>query len=164
MAQIRNIKGGKELQAMLNSLPVKIERNILRSALRQGANVLRDEARANVNDVSGDLSRSIKTKVRAKRGEVTATVVAGDDKAFYAHMVEFGTDAHVITAGEKGVLDVPGHATATVNHPGAQAAPYMRPAMDTKTSQAIQAVGEQIRKRLTKEGLNAPPGLEVDDV
>lgn len=51
----------------------------------------------------------------------------------------------------------------SVHHPGAQPKPFMRPAIDEKQGEAIRAVGEQIRKRLTKEGINTSDGLEVDD-
>lgn len=160
---LTNFKGGKELQDMLNTLPAKLERNVMRSALRQGANVIRDAARDNINDRSGALSKSVRVRTRARRGEVTATVTAGSKDAYYAHMVEFGTSPHDIPAADGSALDVAGNPRANVEHPGAAPHPFMRPAIDEKQGEAIRAVGEQIRKRLTKEGLSAPAGLEVDD-
>lgn len=181
MADFKNIKGGKELQAFLDQLPAKVEQNILRSALRQGAKVIAEEAKANAPVKDGDLRRSIKVSVRVQRGVVTAKVKAGDEKAWYAHFVEFGTRPHLISVSED---SRPGRMTrrgfkpyslktlnkmmkngslkigqnfvgASVSHPGAQAKPYMRPALDTKTDEALKAIGEQIKKRLTKQGLNA---------
>ena len=160
---LTKFKGGKELQDMLNTLPAKIERNIMRSALRAGAAVIRDAARANINDRSGGLSKSVRVSTRARRGEVTATVKAGNKEAFYAHMVEFGTLAHDIPAAKGSALNVAGQPRASVEHPGAAPHPFMRPAVDEKQAEAIRAVGEQVRKRLTKQGLNTPDALEVDD-
>jgi hypothetical protein len=52
---------------------------------------------------------------------------------------------------------------SSVNHPGARAKPFMRPALDSKSSEAIRAVGRKIGERLTKQGINNAPALEVDD-
>lgn len=158
---LSKFKGGKELQDFLNTLPAKVENNILRSALRQGANVIKAEAKANINDDTGDLSRSVRVKTSSKGGLVKAKVEAKDHKA---HWVEFGTEPHMITPKEKeGALGVNGRVVSAVNHPGAKPYPFMRPAADSKTNEAVVAVGNQIRKRLTKEGINTPAGLEVDD-
>lgn len=186
---LTKFKGGKELQDLLNTLPAKMERNVMRSALRAGAAVIRDAARENINDDTGALSKSVRVSTRARRGEVTATVKAGNKKAFYAHMVEFGTAPHLIEArdedrptrktrkGEKkvsigtmnrmikqGSLKIGENFIGpVVMHPGAAPKPFMRPAIDQKQDEAVRAVGEQIRKRLTKAGINAPAGLELDE-
>ena len=39
------VQGLKELHTMLQQLPVRIEKNIMRGAIRAGANVYRDAAR-----------------------------------------------------------------------------------------------------------------------
>jgi hypothetical protein len=39
----------------------------------------------------------------------------------------------------------------------------MRPALDSKSGAALVAVGEAIKRRLTKEGINASD-VEVDEV
>lgn len=163
MAEYKSIKGGAELQAFLDQLPAKLEANIMRSALRQGANVIRDQAKANVPVKSGDLRDSIKISTRSKRGVVSASVKAGNRKAWYAHIIEFtGAVPHKIKAKGKGWLAFGGFFGKSVQHPGMKAKPFMRPALDARSSAAIQATGDQVRKRLTKEGLNAP-GIEVDD-
>lgn len=162
---LTKFKGGAELQAMLNTLPAKIEKNILRSALRQGANVMKDAAKAqltaNGNVETGELLKSIKVKTRTKRGQVTATIETGDRKA---HWIEFGTEPHEITPRKPGgALSFGDTTVQSVQHPGTKPQPFMQPAVDSKTNEAILAIGEQIRKRLTKEGINTPAGLEIDD-
>jgi HK97 gp10 family phage protein len=150
------IKGGKELHDFLQQLPVKMEKNIMRSALRAGAKVIADEAKANVPVKDGDLRDSIRVSTRAKRGQVTASAKAGNKKAFYWHFVEFGTAAHTIKAKNGKSLFFNGSNVRSVRHPGARAKPFMRPALDSKSTEAIRAVGAQIGKRLNKLGLNAP--------
>jgi HK97 gp10 family phage protein len=164
------VKGLSELQAALDSLPAKIEANIMRGALRAGANVIRAEAKALVPHQSGTLADSIRTAVSLRRGTVTASVRAGGRgkngkaSAYYAHMVEGGTKAHIIKARPGSALNLGGTAVMSVQHPGAKARPFMRPAFDSRQQQAVEAVREYIRTRLaTKHGIDVPgPGNEND--
>ncbi len=141
--------------AMLSALPEKIEKNIMRGALRAGAKVIMDEAKRNVPIKSGDLRKSLRLSTNSKKGVVTATVKAGSKKAYYWRFVEFGTAAHVIHAKKDGALVFGGIFSKLALHHGARAKPFMRPALDTQANVAIQAVGDTIKKRLTKEGVNA---------
>jgi HK97 gp10 family phage protein len=162
-----NIKGGAELQQFLNQLPAKVERNIMRSALRAGAKVIEQEAMSNLFDAgaidSGDLARSLRVETEARRGRVKASVKAGDRKAWYWRFVEFGTAAHTIKGKNGKRLYFDGIFARSVVHPGARAKPFMRPALDSKHAEAIRAVGRKIGQRLTKHGINNAPALEVDE-
>lgn len=160
---LTNLKGGAELQAFLSSLPAKVEQNIMRGALRAGAKVIAEEAKNNVPVKSGDLRDSIRVGTRAKRGQVTASVKAGNKKAYYYNFVEFGTAAHEIKPKDAKSLFFAGMFGDLIAHPGNRAKPYMRPALDSKSNEAIEAVGRAIGKRLTKEGINQSGGLEVGD-
>jgi HK97 gp10 family phage protein len=150
MAEI-HVKGLAELSKFLDALPVKIEKNIMRSALRQGAKVIQQQAIANVPVQSGELRKSLKIGTRVRGGTVTAAVKT---KVFYAKFVEFGTKAHFITARKKGWLSFGGIFAKSVQHPGSRPRPFLRPALDAMAGAAVIAVGEQIKKRLTKEGLD----------
>jgi HK97 gp10 family phage protein len=157
----QTIVGGRQLDAMLQSLPVKVEKNILRAALRAGAAVFREQAKANAPVESGALRRSIKVSVDSKSGRVTAKLKAGGKLAPHAQLVEFGTKPHTITAKKDSGLTVGGNIVSSVDHPGAKPHPFLRPAFDTKPPAAIAAVGAKIRERLTAEGLNvAAPEAE----
>jgi HK97 gp10 family phage protein len=152
-----NVKGLRELNALLQSLPVKIERNILRAAMRQGAKVIADQARANVpvaapsdrnreryGGYAGALRDSIRVGGRSQRGRVTAYIRAGGTKTkggadvFYAHWVEYGTRPHA--NGKRGF------------HPGARPHPFLRPAADTAQADAVVAVGKWVYRRLETRG------------
>lgn len=159
---LKNIKGGRELQEMLNTLAPKLERNIMRGALAAGAKVILAEAKNNVPIKSGELRNSLRVSTRARKGQITASIKSGNKKVWYSRLVEFGTAAHTISA-KNGSLSFGGFFAKSVDHPGARAKPYLRPALDSKSNDAIKEVGAYIGKRLTKQGLNAP-SLEVDDV
>lgn len=156
MADHRNISGGKALDDALKTLSAKIEKNILRSALRQGANVFKAEVRDNIRVDSGDLRRSVRVTTKSKGGRVTAAVRVGNKRAWYGPMVEFGTKPHKILPKKKGALVIGQTRAMAVDHPGARPHPFMRPAFDSKPDAAIAVVGAQIRKRLTAEGINVP--------
>lgn len=146
-----NVKGLAELDKLLKELPAKVEGNIMRGAMRAGAKVFEDRAKQMVPVKSGQLRDSIKVSTRSKRGRVSATVTAGGKKAFYAHMVEFGTARHFIKPKSRKSLFFAGMAKEVVDHPGATAKPFMRPALDGGQAEAVNAAADYIRKRLAKE-------------
>ncbi len=153
MASSVEIKGLAELHKTLQDLPAKIERNVLRGGLRAGAKVMEVAAKAQVPVKHGDLRQSIRVSMRvsSKTGTVRAQVKAGDKKAWYAHLVEFGTARHWIKPKNRKSLFIAGLMKEIVDHPGARAKPFMRPAFDGKWRQAIDAMADYIRTRLPKE-------------
>lgn len=155
------ISGGRQLDDFLKTLSTKVERNIMRSALRQGANAFKDAVKANIPVDSGALRRSVRVSTKAKGSRVTASLRVGNKRAWYGHMVEFGTAAHQILPKNAKALAIAGVAVRSVDHPGAAPRPFMRPAFDSKGAAAVQAVATQIRARLTAEGINVP-APEVD--
>ena len=155
-----HVKGLSALNDFLQQLPVRLEKNIMRSAMRQGAKVMQRQAIANVPVKSGALKKSIKIGTRVRGGRVTAAVKT---KLFYAKFVEFGTASHNIAAKQNGWLSFMNIFAKSVDHPGSRPRPFLRPAMDATAGAAVVAVGEQIKKRLTKEGLNVADILVEGD-
>lgn len=156
------ISGGRELDDLLQTLAPKMHRNINRAGLRAGAVVFREEVRANVPVASGDLKKSVRITTRARGGQVSASVKIGNSKAWYAHLVEFGTRPHIIKAKPRSGLDVNGTVRREVSHPGSQGKPFVRPAVDSKFPEAVKAVENKIRQLLNKQGLNSPAPLPSD--
>lgn len=156
MADDQAIHGGRELDAFLQQLPVKVEKNILRAALRAGAIEFRQEARQNVPVDEGELRASIRATTRFKRGTVYVSVKAGGRRAPHWHWVEFGTAPHKIKPKRQDALAFGNTIAREVDHPGGRPKPYMRPAFDSGQRAALAAVAAKIRERLTKEGINAP--------
>jgi HK97 gp10 family phage protein len=174
-----SVKGLAELNTFLQQLPERLQKNVLRGALRVGANVIKAQAQANVpvsppnsenarlyGDYEGALRDSIRLSVSAKGGKVIASVKAGGKKGkadvFYATWVEFGTAAHRIVAKGGKALGLSGHPVKVVMHPGAKPKPYMRPALESQAQAAVVAAAEYMKTRLaTKEGLAAAADVEI---
>lgn len=161
MLEVR-INGLDALNRALDELPAKLQANILRGAMRAGAKVVERAVKDAAPVRTGKLRDSVRTSSRLDRrtGQVVATVKAGGSggkrAAYYAHMVEFGTQAHDIKPQDAKSLFIAGLFGELVHHPGATARPFMRPAMDATQSAAALAVAEYCRTRLTREGLDAP--------
>lgn len=165
MAELTYISGLKELNELLQQLPANIEKNVMRGAVRAGSVVFMDKAKENAPVQDGDLKKSIKVKTRSKRGKVSATVQAGDKKAFYAHMVEFGTASYYEGSGNKSKkqpykinsksgknsLKYGNVYAKSVTHKGNRPQPFMRTALDAGQVDAIQAVADYILNRLPTE-------------
>jgi HK97 gp10 family phage protein len=152
----QNIAGGRELAELLQTLPVKMEKNIMRGALRAGAAVLREEVKRNAPVATGALRDSVRISTRARKGQVSASVKVGNSIAWYAHLIEFGTRPHVITAKPGSALNVNGTEVKKVKHPGIVGRPFIRPAVDHQLPAALAAVTARVRQRLTKQGINVP--------
>lgn len=179
------VTGLDKLQNFIDTLPLKIERNVLRGALRNGIKVPYAAAKQNcpVGPPSatgarlyklyeGALRDSIRITTKSKGGTVTASVIAGGRNkkngasVWYGHLIEFtGARAHEIHAKDQGALLVGGLFLHDVNHPGMVAKPFMRPALDTNASAAVVAAAEYMKHRLaTKEGLDtADIDIDADD-
>jgi HK97 gp10 family phage protein len=155
-ANEETIVGGRALDDFLQQLPVKVERNIMRAAMRAGANEFKKGAQDAAPVDDGDLRASIRVTTRSKKGTVYASVKAGGKKAPHWHWVEFGTAAHKIKAKPQHALAFNGTTLREVDHPGARAQPFMRPTFDARAAAAIAATAAKIRERLTKEGINVP--------
>lgn len=177
------IKGLSDLQKALDTLPAKIEQNVMRGALRAGAKLIQGEARQLVpigapsarnaaiyGGRRGLLQESIRIKTRARQGTVTSKVVAGGKvkgggDAYYGFMVEkTGAKPHIIKARKGGKLSFGGGVHSSVAHPGFKAHPFMVPAFDSKGHQAVVAASDYIRTRLAdKHGIDVAPPLEEGD-
>ncbi len=151
-----HIKGLSDLNNFLQQLPVKLERNVLRNSLRAGMNVVKPAAQARIHNVSGLLAAGLKVGTRARGGTVTATLKATGKHRSIAHLVEFGTRAHMIMPKDHdGSLSFLGRFFKSIQHPGALAHPFMRPALDQQANAAVVAAAEYMKQRLaTKHGLD----------
>lgn len=155
MSEETHVTGLAELQKFLDSVPVKLEKNILRGALRAGMSTVKPIAQSNIHNVSGQLAKGLKIGTRIRSHTVTANLKATGPHRSIAQLVEFGTRAHNIAAKFGGWLSFMNVFRKEVAHPGARPRPFMRPALDAQAGAATVAVGEYIKKRLaTREGLD----------
>lgn len=164
MAEIR-IEGLEELRARMAGVSDRLVKNVLRSGLRKGANVVRSQARANFNGAVGpnELTGALRASIRVTQRRGTPTrvvfnVVAGSltaaqkkrfgaDAAYYALWVEKGhinrKAGQALRGSKAGVLAA--RAASTNNTP---AHPFMRPAIEAKAREAIDIVVQDIGARL----------------
>lgn len=133
--------------AKLAKLPPKA-RDAIKIALEQGAQQIMARQKALAPHDEGVLIDSIKVK-RGDRitgkgkdrktikgdPELTVNVTAGDDKAFYARMVEFGTSPH-INEGQ-----FPG-----TQNPGRRATPFFYPGYRAERKSVKSRISRAIRK------------------
>ncbi len=162
------VNGFKELDEALKQFAPKLEGAIIRGGLRAGTSVFLKRARQFVPIKSGALRRSLRIRTSSKKGQLTATLVAGGKEAFYAGMVEFGTAPHLIVARnqqDRNVAAKVNRATDNgakalsfgstiveqVQHPGSAPRPFMRPALDGGEQEALEAMGAYIMNRIEKE-------------
>ncbi len=154
MSDTVHVNGLADLQKLLDTLAPKIERNVMAGALRAGVKPILAQAIKNLgsSNKTGELRDSLKIGNRTRGGTVTAVVKT---KVFYAKFVEFGTAAHVIAGKNGGWLKFGGGFMRSVDHPGAKARPFLRPALDGQAQNAVMTAAEYMKKRLaTKNGLD----------
>ena len=150
-----NVKGLSELAKFLDELAPKLQKNIMRQALRAGMKPVQEDAKAHVAVASGLLQKGLKISTRIKGGTITASLKATGKHAYLARWIEFGTAAHRINPKKAKALSIGGGFAEGVDHPGSKAHAFMRPALDARAQDAVIAVAEYIKERLsTKEGLD----------
>ena len=160
MATETHIKGLAELQKFMDQLAPKIERNVMRGALRAGAvKELLPEAQANLMSAgavrTGALIAGLKVGTRSRGGTVTAYVKAGGKHGFLARWIEYGVKPHDIVAKAGGMLAFLGIFARAVRHPGFAGRPFLRPALDRSGGAAVNETARYMREKLaTKHGLD----------
>lgn len=146
-----DIKGAQEIERILKQMPIKYERRIAKNALRAAARVIRNEAKRRVPVDTGNLKKSI--SVVTLPGRIPAVAVTNKrgkgekNDGWYAHLVEFGTKPHsTAKGGRKAGLS----ALDARVHPGTPARPFLRPALDNKSAEAIQIIADATGKALAR--------------
>lgn len=145
------VLGLAALDKLLKELPAKLEGTVVRGGLRAGASVLQKAARELAPVRTGALRKSIKVSTGIRNGRVFSRVRAGGADAYYAHMVEFGTAAHIIKGKRGGWLNIGGRFALSVNHPGSMMKPFMRTAVDGFQGDAVAAMADYLRERTPRE-------------
>jgi len=136
--------------------------------LRAGAKPVADLLRDNLAKLggSGKGAASVRVGTNSRNGVVKAIIKAGSKEAWYLGWVERGTKPHLIKPRRRKSLFIAGLMREVIEHPGAKPKPFMRPALDQRRDEALQAMGTYARKRLAnKHGIDLPdPDVSPDDV
>lgn len=173
------VTGGKEIAAYLTAFPKNLQRGAMRSGARAAANQIAPEAKIRAK---GRIANSI--KVGSSRvnqdGSVSIRVYVDERKGsigFVGYFQEYGVRPHLIarTGSKEGRVSIrkANDGTGTIqggvmkigddfvsgiiSHPGHAASPFMRPALDAKAKQAIEAFADQVQNYIYgKTGLLTP--------
>ena len=161
------VTGLDELQKQLEEFPVKIEKNIMRGAIRAGLMPIIKEAKALCPVKSGALQKSIRIKFRNRSqqyGWIRGVISAGNFDAWYAHIIEFGSGSFYEGSGTKSKkapyeikprgaksLFFAGLMREQIVHPGVHPVAFMRKAVDRKTQEGLEAFKAYLAERIPKE-------------
>ncbi len=182
------LKGGPELLRLLDELPKNLERNVIRGGLRAGAKVIQQHAKANVPVRTGQLKRTIGIGTRAEGAKLSSYIKLRGKGSYLGVFVEYGVAPHLISVSNaympvretrhgprpvsigkmnkmlrRGNLKIGENFVGpVVMHPGHAAKPFLRPALDQKAEEAVNAMGAYIAHRVQIGDLRAP-ALEVDE-
>lgn len=175
MAMQVRVEGLKEIKQVLDRLPSQLQKNVLSSANRAGAQVIRQEA---IIALSGRGVVDAQSKVIIKKSkysteEAPMVLVGNRNENYELGILERGSGAHEIEAievkrtrqeqagakrktkrtGKKVLADVgKGLFFGTkVKHPGFLAKPWLRPAFDTKKADAVKKMAETLQKGIERE-------------
>lgn len=159
------VQGLDALRARLNGLPDKLVKGAIKSGLRQAANIVKAQARANFNTGDGpsELSGALKASIRVtpRRGtpnRVVFNVVAGEltkaqskkfgaNSAFYALWVEKGHINRKLGMALRGSrAGIKATRAASTNNTPAR--PFMKPAIEARAQEAIDVMIAAIGDRL----------------
>lgn len=83
-------EGFDKLEKRLNALAPKILRSVFRKALRSAANKARTQVRKGTPKLSGEARRSLKVKVKVRKGVAWARVYYKGRPSFVMRVYEFG--------------------------------------------------------------------------
>lgn len=129
----------------------KLSNKVVRGILNKAAKPIIAEAKSRVSKDDGDLEKSIGSIPGRGRGKGEQVYVGprrgGRFKGYAGHLVEYGTAPHIIKAkAASGLLHLRGNVFVEhVNHPGAAARPFMRPAFDAKKDEAIAIIKDECK-------------------
>lgn len=158
------VKGSAAVKRFLSGLPKEIEAKLLRGAGRAAGRVVADDAADRAT--SQEVRDNVVVKVSNRAGQVVVKVTVRPGWSYSLGVwEEWGTEPHFIKVAEdqrqgrsigrinklvrEGSLVINGQFVGeTVYHPGAQDAPFLRPALDTRGRDAVAAAQAYINSRI----------------
>ena len=173
-------RGRASVDAFFASAPERLIK-VLAGAGRAGGKVIADEAKSRVT--SDAVREDIRTRVKTTEGLIVVTV---DVKKGWGRSLgtwlEYGTDPHLISVddrqsggrtvrrinmlakseGSHSLVIGGKFVGATIMHPGARPAPFLRPALDIGGQEAIATAQAYLNARVGRAGVNTS-GIEGDD-
>lgn len=159
MGKNLSFTGIEELGQVLAGLSgdKRLSGKVVRGILGKAAKPIVAEAKARVSKENGDLQKAIGTIPGRGAGKGEQIYIGprrgGRFKGYAGHLVEYGTAPHIIKAkAAGGHLHLRGNVFAEqVQHPGAAAKPFMRPAYDAKKDEAVGIIKDECKAIILDE-------------
>lgn len=134
------IEGADELRKALETLPIELQKKVLRKALRRGARPIRDETKRTAPKDTGLLRRSFTVRaLKTRSSGLVGVKITTAGKAPHAHLVELGT--------QERTQKTTGRRTGRIS-PGLH---FMAKAAETKKDEAVRILSEEIRVGVERE-------------
>jgi HK97 gp10 family phage protein len=102
----------------LKKVELSFASKVMRGAMSEAAELLKNEVKARVPVKTGALRDSVRASVFNRKKTVVGYVTLGNEKAYYARFIESGTKAHWIEPSTKRALLIGGKFYGRVRHPG----------------------------------------------
>lgn len=149
------IDGINELRSALEELPEKVNKLILRQAIKPGAQIFFDEVKSrtphatfhNSKQGAERLVDSLKISSRSRRGSV-GYGISGN---YYGRFVEFG---HVVGKRGKGISHAKGASRKARIRLGLRhvpAYPFIRPAFESSVNRVTETIAKQLGEGINRE-------------
>ena len=147
MRVVATVEGGEELRAKLKQLQIDVAAALAHAA-ETGAEIIESEARRRA---PGPHIETQKGKVSKTRAEY---LIGPDDDHWYYRFFETGAGEHEIGPDVKQAISFEGAEGAIVrrrvDHPGMDAEPFLRPAIDSGKAAATNAVGKDLKAAIDR--------------
>lgn len=146
------IQGYDKFLKAIEKLPDKTKRSEMLKLIRKTTKPTILAAKANINDQSGRLARSIGNitgKSKTYPNILVGPRIKGNHAGFHGHLVEFGTKKHVIWQKYKtknGRI-----IRRRIEHPGSKPHPFMKPAFESTKGLVSKDLEVRIAKYLEKK-------------
>lgn len=90
-SQVVKVHGLAELEQSLREIPIELERNLVRTALRDGGRVLAQGISRRMPRRTGAAAANVEISIRKDAKYGLKAVIGWSSKYFYARFLEFGT-------------------------------------------------------------------------
>lgn len=160
------LQGDEDVKQAIRDIEKALAQEVLVEAAGAGIAVITAEVKSLAAKISSRLSADVEEQVRRTRGGKASASTGPRGKTFpiaAAMGLEYGAglygtrgQKYTIRTGDRRSLSFVVGGTRivrrSVQHPGYQAQPYMRPAWDRKKKQAVESAAKVLEARLGKVG------------
>lgn len=141
----------QNLLRKLRRLPTEIQDKVIIKSVRDGANLVKNEARRNAPTDTGQLKSRIKAIKARKSSSLGSFVFLIKGTAPHSHLIELGTDERKSTRGKKLVFtgrngnDIYVHQVA-----GVTPVPFLGNAYEAKKDEVLRRFRQRLERELNK--------------